>query len=139
MYGDMLKRARPDQFLHKESLRILQAKTIRFSRVLVAPKSIVLMDGLNLAISNRDQLRRRSSDIGCGFFSFGEVKEAVQSVEQKELVRTSFIFNRPAETDRELDYFIQTVRRDADVCVDNHDAEDIRRFNHLLRTKTLST
>jgi len=137
IYGEVMKRAKPEQFLRNESLSILHARSIRFSRVLLAPKSIVLMDGLNLAITNRNKLRQRATDIGFGFFSFGEVKKEIQSIEQRELVRTSFIFNRRPDSDREIDYLVETVRRDADFCVDNQNPDEVRGFNQVLRAKSI--
>lgn len=133
LYGDLLKRAKPAKFLSGESLGRIESKSIRFSRVLVAPRALVIMDGLNLSIASRTQLRQRAAEIGYGFFTFGQEKIAIERIENRKILRTAFLFNKPPEMDRELEYTVSLVNRDADMAVDAGSTREVFDFNQRLR------
>lgn len=114
----LLNRARPKDFLSPQSVALLPAKSIKFSRVLSNDHKIVLMDGLNLAVASKPHLRQRAAELGYGFFSIGNVRSQLQAIEGKPIVRASFVFNRPPEADPEVEYSINLVERDADLKID---------------------
>ncbi len=134
--GRVLKRAKPENFLRSESLKLLTTPSIRFARVIDSPRSLVIMDGLNLAVTSRSQLRQRASEIGIGFYSFGDAKREIENIEQKKIVRTAFVFNRPTDIDTELAYYIEQVSRESDVRVDSSVENDVLRFQQLLHEKS---
>lgn len=137
MLGELLKRAKPDSFLRPSSAALLSVRNVKFSRVIVAPKALILMDGLNLAVASRAQLKQRAFEIDFGFFAFGEVKQKIESLEEKEILRTSFVFNAPSELDKETHALIDLLKRDSDLSVDANNQEEVLRFNALIRNKTL--
>jgi hypothetical protein len=139
MYGDVLKRAQASSFLTPESVSKLATSSIRFSRVIVAPRALVIMDGLNLGITSRAQLRLRAAEVGFGFFQFGEAKGAIETIERKEILRASLAFNRPSAPDKELDCILALLKRDSDISVDTASSDEVFEFNKMLRQKSLLT
>ncbi len=134
LMGEVLKRAKPSRFLKPQSLKKLDGGAgIKFSRVLVSPTSLVLMDGVNLAASSKMQLRQRAAEIDFGFFSLGAVRTEIEEIEQKKILRTAFVFNTPPTPDREIQHVVNLVTRDSDLAVDSSKPEEVFRFNRALQ------
>jgi hypothetical protein len=136
--GRLLKRARPETFLSPQSLNLLSAKNIRFSRVLNGTKQIVLMDGLNLAVTSRAQIKQRAAEVGYGYYTLGISKNQIEQIEQKSIVRAAFLFHRPIGSDPEIDYAANLMSRDADLLVEPESGKNVAEVQKILQTSSES-
>jgi hypothetical protein len=132
--GSLIKRAHPSDFLSPDSISLLASKTMKFSRVLNGNRKIVLLDGLNLAVASKQQLKQRASEIGFGFYTMGKVRGRIESIEKKALVRAAFVFNQPATIDAELVYFQELIRRDADISVQSDTGHNLMALGDILQS-----
>ncbi|HEY5911338.1 MAG TPA: hypothetical protein VJA21_12115 [Verrucomicrobiae bacterium] len=132
----MLKRARPSDFMSQESLNLIAAKNIHFSRVLSGSKRLVLMDGLNLSVASKSQIRNRALDIGFGFYTFGTAKDRLERIEKREIARVGFIFQEPSMLDPELSYAVEQVHRDSDMMVKPSAGENVDKLAALLKSSS---
>jgi hypothetical protein len=131
--GAMRRRARPEDFLSAEALKIVPAKNVRFSRVLNGSKGLVLVDGLNLAVTSKAQVRSRAMEIGFGFYTIGSVKQQLQNLERRSVVRAAFLFHKPGLLDPELGYSVEQLTRDADVMVNPDSGENVKELSEILK------
>jgi hypothetical protein len=136
VFGEVLKRAKPTRFLSSRSLALLPTSTVKFSRVINSPKSLILVDGLNLAVTNRAQLRQRAAEIDFGFYAFSGIKGEVEEIEGKELTRASFVFNAPAFPDAETQHVIRLLTQDSDIKIDASDRDALLGFNTLVKERS---
>jgi hypothetical protein len=132
----LLKRADPKKFLSPRGYDLLEAKSMRFSRVLNGAKRLVLIDGLNFAISSKAQIKMRSQAICFGFFSFGRIREKLQEIENREVTRAALIFGRPLMLEPELSYCEEQVRRDADLTVDTSTTVNASKLTELIHSSS---
>jgi len=135
-FAGILKRAEPSDFLSQASLELLKTRNIRFSRVMNGTKKIILMDGLNLGVSSKSQLRLRSSTIGTGFFTLGNERAKIEQIEQKEITRAAFLFRRPQTDDPEISYIANVLSRDSDLIVETEAGKNIIEIHRLLQNSS---
>jgi hypothetical protein len=132
----LLKRARPDKFLTPKSVAMLAAKNIRFSRVLNGTKQIVVMDGLNLAVTSKAQIKQRAAEVDYGYYMLGNSKNKIEQIEQKNIIRAAFLFNRPLDSDPEIDYAANLLGRDSDLLVEPASGKNVAEIQKILQTSS---
>ena len=129
----VLKRAEAKNFLSPAGVKLLATKNIHFARVLNGTKKIVLMDGLNLSVASKSQLRMRATTIGAGFYAIGNARKELEQVEQKEFVRAAFVLRRPQTDDPEIAYLANVLGRDSEFLVEPETGKNVAEIQRELQ------
>lgn len=129
-------RRRPllSDYLSPDLRREVGTLKTRVSRVVDSQRDLILIDGVDFRLGDRQRNQQRAEKIGFTYFAVNRARQGLAAREHRELTRVSVLFVPSTKITVQEEYARHVLEKESDLLIDFRKADPSRdaSFRHLL-------